>query len=159
MSKIRYILIYLLLLNISAQAQSNMPKQYEKFDPLILNEPFLPMGDGTMIKEIITDVEKRRTVQKDTVQYVSKMGWRIQALTTEDLFVADSAKKKLSRKFGEKAVKKIYNSPYWKIRVGNCSSRAEAEKLLNKVERMGYTRAWIIRAKVRVKEKTFPKIR
>lgn len=159
MDKIIKILLIASVMTITALGQKQRAKQYQGFDPLILNEPFLPMGDGTMIKEIITDVDKATTVREDTTQFVSKMGWRIQALTTEDMFVADSVEKELRKEFGQQAVKKIYNSPYWKIRVGNCDTRYEAEELLNKVEGMGYNRAWIIRSKVRVKEKTFPQAR
>jgi len=52
-------------------------------------------------------------------------------------------------------VVKEFNSPYYKIRVGNCTTREAAEELLKRAANLNYRDAWIIRTPVKTEEKLF----
>jgi hypothetical protein len=144
------------LLNCSISAQDSIPEQDESFDPLQLNESFLPFMDGSMIYEIITGMEVRPySNEVDSVKVVEKMGWKVQVFSTDDFYKADTVYKELVGVFGDKEVEKVFNAPYYKIRVGNCVVRENAEKLLNQITDLGYQNAWIIRTNVKVKGKVF----
>jgi hypothetical protein len=137
-------------------SQNDRAVQNEEFDPLTLNEPFLPIASGSMIREIFTGVAEDSYRAQDSLRFIEQMGWKVQVLSIKDGVRADSVLKKLSNVFGEENTQMIWNSPYWKIRVGNCATRLEAERLLDKVKRIGYDRAWIIRSRIRIKERQIP---
>lgn len=144
------------LLNCFVFAQDSIPEQNESFDPLELNEPFLPLMDGSMIYEIITDMDNySRSNNVDSIRIIEKMGWKVQVFSTDDFYKADTVYKELVEIFGDEEVEKLFNAPYYKIRVGNCALREEAEKLLSEVLDLGYRNAWIIRANIKVEEKVF----
>lgn len=152
-----YIFLIIFVL-IPAFAKEKTAKQNESFDPMDLNEPPLPFMDGTMIYEIITDINKPVIVHdfsKDTLHVVEKMGWKVQVFSTSDFYEADTVYKQVQDSFVDEEVEKIFNSPYYKIRMGNCVTREEAENLLSKTLELKYREAWIIRTMVRVKEKNF----
>ena len=152
-SKILSILFYLILITYS---QDTTAKQEENFDPLTLNEPFLPVVNGTMIREIFTELNPEENANKDSLQYVKQMGWKVQVVSIKDGVRADSILKKVSNVFGKENAQLIWNPPYWKIRVGNCATHLEAKQLLAKVKKMGYDRAWIIRSEIRLRKKQLP---
>lgn len=41
-----------------------------------------------------------------------------------------------------------FDSPYYKVRVGNCKTADEAEELLMKIKRAGYPDAWMVRSRI-----------
>jgi len=151
-------IIFIIFALTPAFAKGQIARQNESFDPMDLNEPPLPFMDGTMIYEIITDINKPTIMHdlgKDTLHVVEKMGWKVQVFSTSDFYEADTVYKQAKDSFEDEEVEKIFNSPYYKIRVGNCSTREEAENLLSKALELKYREAWIIRTRVKVKEKTF----
>ncbi|MCK4297177.1 MAG: SPOR domain-containing protein [Candidatus Marinimicrobia bacterium] len=152
-----YIFLIIFVL-IPAFAKEKTARQNESFDPMELNEPSLPFMDGTMIYEIITDINKpiiMHDFSKDTLHVVEKMGWKVQVFSTRDFYEADTVYKQVLNSFEDEEVEKVFNSPYYKIRVGNCETREEAENLLDKSLELNYYKAWIMRTRVKVKEKVF----
>ena len=152
------IISIVLLFSCICNAQGKIAEQDESFDPMSLSDPPLPILDGSMIYEIITDIKERSqnsTAGADTFRIVEKMGWKIQILSTKDFFLADSIFKQSSELFENQEVRKIFNSPYYKIRVGNCISREDAEKILTESREYGYYESWIIKTRVKIKEKVF----
>ena len=141
---------------IICYSQETVPEQYEKFDPLTLNDPFLPIANGTMIHEIFTEIKPDHYTEADSLRYIEQMGWKVQVLSIKDGVKADSILQKLNDIFGPKNTQMIWTPPYWKIRVGNCTTRMEAERLLDRVKDLGYERAWIIQSRVRIQEKQLP---
>ncbi|HMA61572.1 MAG TPA: SPOR domain-containing protein [bacterium] len=146
----------IILLFSIASAQDTLIQQYEKFDPLTLNEPFLPVANGAMIDEIFTEINPGAYSQRDSISFIEQMGWKVQVMSIKDGVRADSVLQKMKDTFGERNAQLIWNPPYWKIRVGNCATRYKAEQMLGDVKRMGYDRAWIIRATIRIQEKQLP---
>ncbi len=148
-------LILLMILSLRLLAQDKLPPQDESFDPALLKEPTLPILDKTAIYEIVTDIVPSAPVNLpvDTVQFVEKMGWKVQIFSTNDFFLADSIYREAVIKFGDQSVEKVFDLPYYKIRVGNCETREQAERLLSRAQELSYFNAWVIRTRIKVKEK------
>ncbi len=157
MSKSNILIIFLLILVtlVSSFAQEKLAKQKETFDPMSLNDPSLPILDGSMIYEVITDLQKKTQADLvDSICIVEKMGWKVQFFSTEDFYLADSIYS-LAQSLFDNEVQKVYNSPYYKLRVGNCETRSEAEELLQVVREEGFDSAWILSTRIKVKEKKY----
>jgi len=125
-----YIYIIFIIFTLTpAFAREQIARQNESFDPMNLNEPPLPFMDRAMIYEIITDINKpiiMHDLKKDTLHVVEKIGWKVQVFSTSDFYEADTIYKQVQDSFEDEEVEKIFNSPYYKIRVGNCSTRGES---------------------------------
>ena len=146
----------ILLIFTTLLAQKHVAEQDESFDPMKLNEPPPPFNDKTMIYEIVTDIDEKLSTPEsvyDSLHFVEKMGWKVQIFSSSDFFEADTAYRLALESFEGYDVEKIFNSPYYKIRIGNCVSREEAEDLLYKATKLNFKDAWIIRTRVKVKEK------
>ncbi len=149
-------LVLILIMNVVVLAQKDIPEQDESFDPMKLNEPPMLMTDKTLIHEIITDIDVNKSTEDaitDSFRVVEKMGWKVQIFSTSDFYLADTLFKQARRMFSDYEVEKIFNSPYYKIRVGNCKTREESENLLSKAIDLDFKDSWIIRTKVKVEEK------
>ena len=141
-----------------AQEPAAVVEQDESFDPLDLYEPSLPILDGSMIYEIITDIKEPSAtdrLDRDSARVVEKMGWKVQIYSTTDFYQADTLFLKAVEDFIDQEPVKEFNSPYYKIRVGNCSTREQAEELLDRAIELKYREAWIIRTPVKTEEKLF----
>ncbi len=72
-------------------------------------------------------------------------------MVTRNTNSADSIRAVLSDKIDEDVYIQ-YEVPYYKIRVGNCVDRKQAEELQLKLVKLGYASAWIIRTRVKAHE-------
>lgn len=160
--KKRLFALPLLLLWVPLWAQIPAVEQDESFNPLDLYEPSLPILDGSMIYEIITDIkepsantqrERLDQRERDSTQTVEKMGWKVQIFSSTDFYQADTLFLKAVEDFIDQEVVKVFNSPYYKIRVGNCNTREAAEILMDRALDLKYREAWIIRTPVKTEEK------
>ncbi len=61
-------------------------------------------------------------------------GFRILIISTNDRNKANEAKLKVYRNFPELSAYLVYQSPYYKLRVGNFRDQKEAESYLKKIE-------------------------
>lgn len=122
----------------------------EDFDPLSLNDDdivILPTEkasgsetkEGTEMEKVTLDTEKP---SGETVQ-----GFRIQLLATKDEIQAREARKNAVFKFYEK-VYLVFESPHYKLRIGDCTTKKEAEELKMKAIQNGFPDAWIVPSKV-----------
>ncbi|NOX37288.1 MAG: SPOR domain-containing protein [Calditrichaeota bacterium] len=124
----------------------------ESFDPLTLNDEDIrfeeekvpetgePATTPATGKGPATRVEANRLIN----------GFRVQLLATKDIETATLAKKEAEFTFAEDSVG-IYiefDSPYYKLRIGDCKTREEAERLRDIARTKGYPQAWIVRTKV-----------
>ncbi len=85
--------------------------------------------------------------QKTSTQY-SGWGYRIQIYSTLQQDEAEAEAQRAREKNPEDKVYIEFDPPYYKVRVGNCSNSDEAEEVLARLKRMGYSNAWIVRARV-----------
>jgi len=151
--RIKNTVILVLLCAAGLFAQEKVAVQDESFNPSVLKEPPLPMLDNSLIYEIVTDLKaplNKPRIPADSVEFVEKMGWKVQVFSSSDFFLADSVFRDAQRQFVNHEVEKVFNLPYYKIRVGNCITREEAERLLTRAQELRYTDAWVIRTQIRV---------
>lgn len=74
-------------------------------------------------------------------------GYKIQIFSSLQQDEAENEANVARGKLAEKVFVE-FDPPYYKVRVGNCSNPEQAEKLLEKIRRKGYSSAWIVRARV-----------
>lgn len=64
-------------------------------------------------------------------------GFRVQVIMTEDPARADDLIQEIETEM-DLPVYRIFEPPYYKVRVGNCVDRSEAEELMEELRREGY---------------------
>ncbi|UCE20369.1 MAG: SPOR domain-containing protein [Gemmatimonadota bacterium] len=128
-------------------------EQVEEFDPLTLDE------DGTAVPEV--EEPREPTVQQgettpetgpDTLRaedFEQLQGYRVQIFLSSNLENAQKIMGETGEIFSEPAYLK-YDAPYYKVRVGDCLTRREADLLREKAIRHGYKDAWVVRTLVNV---------
>ena len=135
-------LICLLVLLMLLPAQNKKIKFDESFDPSKLNEPEIKLPiilrpDEPLPPELLP-------AESDTVVE----GFRVQVISTQNLEQANRLFAQLSPMF-EGTVYIIFDSPNYKVRVGNFLSRSTAEEVRKRIVALGYKAAWIIRTQVK----------
>lgn len=152
----KLILCLLLMILTSLLKAQIIAEQNEEFDPLTLNEPPISFLKEAKIYEIISENRdfSQAGFSETEVREIERDGWKIQLISTKNYYVADSLKKAAQKYFPEEEIVTIFNSPYYKIRLGNCNRRIDAENLHKQAIRHRFNNAWIIPTRIKVKEKT-----
>jgi hypothetical protein len=83
---------------------------------------------------------------------VEKPGYRVQIYASTQVELARNMERKAKEQF-PLGVYLIYDPPNYKIRIGDCENRVEAEGLLMKAKELGYNDAWVVKDKVKSKVK------
>ncbi len=115
------------------------------FDPNTLNEPELTWPTVMHPLLPVEDLEIHPEKSPGSDQLVS--GYRVQVMATRFYEKADSLRSVLTEYFGQE-VYIDFEAPNYKVRVGNCLVRSQAEDLQKELENRGYSSAWIIRTRV-----------
>ncbi len=102
--------------------------------PVIINN-FLPRGNA--IDSILT---------ADKVHWVTE-GFRVQILASKSMTKADSLSTILNAML-EDSVYVVYETPNYKVRIGDYVVREDAEKTRQYLNNIGYPSAWIIRTRI-----------
>ncbi|HIO56020.1 MAG TPA: SPOR domain-containing protein [Candidatus Marinimicrobia bacterium] len=123
-------------------AQKKKVRFDESFDPATLKEPEIKLP--VILKPDEPLPPQFSPVETDTVVE----GYRVQVISTQDLKEANLLVMELSSLYGNE-VYVIFDSPNYKVRVGNFRSRGNAEKARQRIVALGHRAAWIIRTKVR----------
>ena len=123
-------------------AQKKKIRFDESFDPATLKEPKIKLP--VMLKPDEPLPPQFSPVETDTVVD----GFRVQVLSTQDLNEANHLMIELSSLFGNE-VYIVFDSPNYKVRVGNFRSRGNAEKARQRIVDLGHRATWIIRTRVR----------
>lgn len=71
-------------------------------------------------------------------------GFRIQLLATNNYDEANTTRNIINQSFPDVWIYLVFESPTYKIRVGDFSNRAEAKLLLDQFLAQGYKKAWIV---------------
>jgi hypothetical protein len=121
----------------------------ENFDPLSLNDDAFKVtppdqaGDRQAVAQRVTVPKTERSEGGEaTVQ-----GYRVQLAATTDENRARDLKKEAMLKLKEK-IYLIFESPNYKVRVGDCKSFDEAKLLKQEVQNSGFPEAWIVKSTV-----------
>jgi hypothetical protein len=137
----------------SSEAKKDKTQYREDFDPATLGQddfvvvptPKTSSQDSTAIEP--SDMNPEESSQEEGVQ-----GFRVQLLATKIEDQAREEQRKAIFKFQER-VYLDFESPYYKIRVGDCATRKEAETLRDKAGTLGFDNPWIVQSKINRKSR------
>ena len=131
-----WILALFTFLSISSSAQTDSNSVVVHKDPRI---------DMLMKKQIeINEVTTRNSRR-------SAQGYRIQVISTNNRTKAMEAKTRIYQHFPELKAYLMYQSPYFKLKVGNFIEREEAENYLQSILTLFPTGVYVVRDIVEVK--------
>ena len=82
----------------------------------------------------------------DTVHWVTD-GFRVQVLASNSMTKADSLSNILNSSL-EDSVYVVYETPNYKVRIGDYVVREDADKMRQNLHKMGYRSAWVIRTRI-----------
>lgn len=133
------LLVLLITLNLSAQKDSGLVLVYK--DPRIA----LLMKKQIQINEETTR-DSRRVMP----------GFRIQIVNSTDRANALNAKTRVYQLYPELKAYLQYQSPYFRLKVGNFKTRQEAEEYLKSLSRDFPNNVFIVRDTIEVKPETEP---
>jgi|TARA_Y100000994_G_scaffold61734_1_gene49913 hypothetical protein len=85
-------------------------------------------------------------LKADSTKYISE-GYRVQILATRYFEYADSLAISISSKIND-SVYVEFETPNYKVRVGDFINRDSAELLQKELLKMGYKTAWILRTRI-----------
>lgn len=124
-------------------AQSD--KEKIDVDPALLKNP--EPNWPTIVHPLIPESES--ILETKSVERTGKLinGYRVQVLATRFYEKADSLREALVERY-ENEVYIDFEAPNYKVRVGNCPVRNEAEVLQKELIQQGFSSAWIIRTRV-----------
>lgn len=103
-------------------------------------------------KVTVTNIPTDTVTAVEQIEEASRLGFRVQIFASTGVDAARAVEGAAKGKFSE-GVYLSYDPPTYKIRIGNCNSRAEAETLLRKALDLGYNDSWIVRDYITVKVK------
>ncbi len=128
-------------------------KYDESFDPLLLNDEditFKKPVNAIEISDTILIPDQDSNEQEIIEENKLIDGFRIQVISTKDLENAARAKAIAIEQFEDLEVKFYleFDSPYYKVRIGDFKTRGEAESSREIIRSRGYPKAWIVKTKI-----------
>lgn len=127
------------------------PKYDESFDPLKLDDEkieFKEEAEGATNQQLVFPVENNQQILEDENKLID--GFRVQLYATKDIESATIAKKETEFVFVDDSLN-IYiefDSPYYKLRIGDFKDRDKAEVFREIAREKGYPSSWIVKTKV-----------
>ncbi len=88
---------------------------------------------------------------RDEVGVFETVGWRVQIKATKNSQESEQIRRQAEAKLQER-IYVNYEPPYYRIRVGDCSSFEDATRLLRRVKAKGYDEAFIVRTNVLIRK-------
>lgn len=70
-------------------------------------------------------------------------GFRVQILATTDAAAADKARADAETRLGLRAYVR-FESPYYKVRVGNCATNDDCQRLQDQLRAAGFATVWVV---------------
>ena len=131
--------VFVLMMSLKATAQTDTGMVVVHKDPRIS----LLMKKQAQINEETTR-SSRRTMQ----------GYRIQVMNTTDRNTALDAKTKAYQLYPELKAYLLYQSPYFRIRVGNFKTKSEADDYIKDLARNFDNNVFIVRDVIEIKLET-----
>lgn len=124
-------------------------KYNESFDPLSLNDDDIIIEPEKIPQDNNTN-DENITTQEGIVHQKEVPGYRVQLIATKNIESASFVEQEASERFklnGHKTYL-IFESPLYKIRIGDCLKRTEAEQLRDLAKDFGYREAFIVKTKI-----------
>lgn len=159
-----HLLIFSLILNCGASQKMTSGKKSEAeiengtgiinefFDPLILEEDEIKVT-RTISIESKSDQINNVLSRSDDNEQISEIttGYRVQICAVSDEDKARQVQREAILKFVNEDIYLIYDTPYYKVRVGNCATRLDADQLQQLATQKGFDDAWVVRTKIKSK--------
>ncbi|MGN6494416.1 MAG: SPOR domain-containing protein [Agriterribacter sp.] len=109
----------------------------------------------TVSRDARVDVLMKKNKEINEEVYLKTLknmaGYRLQVINTNDRNKALDVKTKMLSEFPSEKVYMIYQSPYFKVQMGNFRNRGDAEILLNKVKKIYPSGVFIVPSRVQIK--------
>ncbi|MCL5268313.1 MAG: SPOR domain-containing protein [Bacteroidetes bacterium] len=117
-------------------------------DTLVVRDTLLIKSD-TLVLDTFAIRPDTLVVRRDTLDIISSEaglntlpGFRVQLLSTQNLLEAITAKAKADSLLKDFNVYIVYDSPYYKVRVGDFHARYEANRAVSYIAGHGFPDAW-----------------
>lgn len=112
-------------------------------------------GDRDVITSDVAPVNDSLQEESDLIafpdyptgEHQAREIFAVQVFTSKSLDKAEEFESSVAPLFNEE-VRTDYKQPYYKVRIGRCTNLKEAEVLLEKVKRMGFPKAWLVRIRL-----------
>jgi len=120
----------------------------EDFNPVDLND-----DDPNLIPDVASSENTSDNSESVTGAPVDSIGtgYRIQIIQTTDPEEARTVQQDAILRFDHE-IYRVFNPPYYKVRVGDFVNWTDAEKVQDLAIRKGFREAWVIRTKVNLKK-------
>ncbi len=124
----------------------------ESFDPLTLDDDDIIIAGDENTQIIYNAGNNPDTEKIDALKEIT--GFRVQFLATKNIETASLFEQEASERFNHLDHKTylIFEAPLYKIRVGDCEDRSEAEELRDLATEYGYRESFIVKSKIQIKE-------
>ncbi|MDZ7797163.1 MAG: SPOR domain-containing protein [Candidatus Marinimicrobia bacterium] len=135
-------IVVLLVFTMCLSAQS---VQQEFFDPEEIRKPY----NLKQLKTILFSDEKvfEEDPGRREQQYIETSGYRIQLISTKNLQEALEVKERADSLF-RLPVYVDFESPNYKVRLGNYKDHDEAQQSQKRMQKSGFSHAWIVPSKI-----------
>lgn len=159
---LKYLLLIATLLFMSCAGTKEVVKeetpiqdvyQYDEFfDPLTLDDDDILIEGHDQTSNIVTTQNNPDPEKIIAVKEVN--GFRVQILATKNIETASLFEQEASERFGHLDHKTylIFEAPLYRIRVGDCRERSDAEALRDLATQYGYRESFIVKSKIQVQE-------
>jgi SPOR domain len=96
-----------------------------------------------------------KTTSPDSVKQIigTTDGYRVQVISTDDIDEANLVRSELYEKTTRKEVYIFFEPPFYKVKVGDFTSKSEAENLRFKLNQLGYLESKVVQETVNIFEK------
>ncbi|RMF67783.1 MAG: SPOR domain-containing protein [Calditrichaeota bacterium] len=122
-------------------------KMVEDFDPLTLDDDDIVVED---LGQSSTGYEGMPTTPAEAQEDSVVTGYRVQLIQTTDPEEAREAEQDAILRF-EEEVYRVFDPPFYKVRVGDFLNWRDAEELQKLAVRKGFREAWVVRTKVNLR--------
>ena len=152
--------------------KADAEEQYEHFDPMSLDDDDISLADimgtessRTRKPEEVSEKGEENPDEKAeaadpsdstevaTVEMEEVSGWRVQIFASEKFDAAQLIKKESMEVF-DVPVYVPFETPYYKVRIGNCRTLAQVEELIRIAKRKGYRTAFQARTRILVEKRS-----
>jgi len=122
----------------------------EYFDPLILEEDDLVIKKTISTESRSDNMEAVMSEPTMTGEQPDQLaGFRVQICAVSEEEKARQIQREAILRFTEEEVYLIYDNPYYKVRVGDCLTRYDADRLQQYAVEKGFTDAWVVKTKIK----------
>jgi len=126
--------------------------QDESFDPFSLREEDLMKLPDSRLKSSAGQGGSGSSRSSSGGALREAAGFRVQLIATESETLARQIEQNALMDFQE-SVYLTFDPPNYKVRVGDCITRADANVLLGKAVNSGFDNAWVVQCRVKVADR------